>query len=166
MGILTEEIRAEITAHFSRYPTRRAVVLPALHAVHERLGHVPPQAVVEIAELLELTPAQVQDTLTFYEFFPQQRPRGKYRIWFCRSISCAAREGEELLDYMAQQLGILPGQTTSDGLVTLEHAECLGACDVAPAMLINDTLYGNLTKEKIDEFVEQLRTNRPLATNP
>jgi NADH-quinone oxidoreductase subunit E len=149
--ILSDDILAEIRGYFPHYPTRQAVVLPALHAVNERLGYVPLWAVEQIASLLELSPAQVQDTLTFYEFFPQDRPVGKYRVWVCRSISCAAREGEELLAYLCERLGIRPGETTPDGLITLEHAECLGLCDFAPAMLVNNTVYKNLTKEKIDE---------------
>jgi len=155
-GILTEAIRAAIRQHFPRYPNRRAVVLPALHVVSEALGYVPPQAVAEIAELLELAPAEVQDTLSFYGFFKQDRPLGRVRVWVCRSISCAARGGEELLEHLCERLGIRPGETTPDGRVTLEYAECLGACDFAPAMLANDTLYKNLTTEKIDAFVDSL----------
>ncbi len=154
--ILTEEIRRAIRAYFPRYPTRQAVTLPALHVVNEHLGYVPEPAVVEIAELLELAPAQVQDTLSFYGFFKQDKPQGRVRVWVCRSISCAARGGEELLEYLCEKLGIRPGETTPDGRVTLEFAECLGACDYAPAMLANDTLYKNLTKEKIDHFVASL----------
>ena len=154
--ILTDDLRAAIEAHFPRYPTRRSVVLPALHLVNERRGYVPPAAVVEIAELLDLAPAQVQDTLSFYGFFPQDRPAGRYRVWVCRSISCSAREGEELLEYLAKRLGIHPGETTADGQITLLAAECLGACDCAPAMLVNDTLHGNLTKEKIDALVKMM----------
>ena len=154
--ILTDDLRAAIEAHFPRYPTRRSVVLPALHLVNARLGYVPPAAVVEIAELLDLAPAQVQDTLSFYGFFPQDRPAGRYRVWVCRSISCSAREGEELLEYLAKRLGIHPGETTADGQITLLAAECLGACDCAPAMLVNDTLHGNLTKEKIDALVKMM----------
>lgn len=156
--MLTDDIRSAIEAYYPRYPSRRAVVLPALHVVNERLGYVPLAAVVEIAEMLGLAPAQVQDTLSFYGFFPQDAPAGRYRVWMCRSISCSAREGETLMDYLAGRLGIQPGETTPDGRVTLLPAECLGACDYAPAMLVNDTLYKNMTKEKIDEFVEMVRS--------
>ena len=154
--LLTDELLEAIRAHFSRYPTRRAVVLPALHLVNERLGYVPPQAVVELAELLELAPAEVQDTLSFYGFFRQDRPQGRTRVWVCRSLSCAARGGEDLLEYLCQKLGIRPGETTPDGRVTLEFAECLGACDYAPAILAGETLYKNMTKEKIDEMLASL----------
>lgn len=155
--VLNDEIRQAIRAYFPRYPTRQAVTLPALHVVNDHLGSVPGQAVVELAELLELAPAEVQDTLSFYGFFKQHKPQGRVRVWVCRSISCAARGGEELLEYLCEKLGIRPGQTTPDGRVTLEAAECLGACDYAPAMLAGDTLYKNLTKEKIDEFVACLQ---------
>lgn len=154
--VLGGEILEGIREYFPRYPNRRAVVLPALHLVNERLGYVPPGAVVEVAELLELAPAEVQDTLSFYGFFKQDRPQGRTRIWVCRSLSCAVCGGESLLEYLCEKLGIRPGETTPDGRVSLEYAECLGACDYAPAMLAGETLHKNLTKEKIDEFVESL----------
>ena len=153
--ILDEQLRTEIAALFPRYPTRQAVTLPALHLVNDRLGHVPPQAVVEVAELLGLAPAQVQDTLSFYGFFKQDRPQGRVRVWVCRSLSCAACGGEELLARLSDKLGIQPGETTPDGRVTLEAAECLGACDGAPALLAGETLHTQLTTEKIDRLVEQ-----------
>jgi NADH-quinone oxidoreductase subunit E len=156
MTMIDKTVRDAIRAVFPRYPNRRAVVLPALHVVSEALGYVPPLAVAEIAELLELAPAEVQDTLSFYGFFKQDRPLGRVRVWVCRSISCAARGGEELLEHLCERLGIRPGETTPDGRVTLEYAECLGACDFAPAMLANDTLYKNLNTEKIDAFVDSL----------
>jgi NADH-quinone oxidoreductase subunit E len=155
--LLTDDLRQAIQAHFPRYATRQAVTLPALHVVNQRLGYVPQQAVVEIAELLELAPAQVQDTLSFYGFFKQDKPAGRVRVWICRSISCAARGGEELLEYLCEKLGIRPGETTPDGRVTLEFAECFGACDYAPAMLVGETLHTDLTKEKIDQFVASLQ---------
>jgi len=153
---LTEEVREKIRGYLPRYPTKQAVTLPALHAVNDALGYVPREAVVEVAEMLELHPAEVQDTLSFYGFFEQEKPLGRHRLWVCRSLSCAAREGEELLAYLCEKLGIRPGETTEDGRITLEFAECLGACDFAPAILADDTLHGDMTKEKIDELIESL----------
>ena len=91
--VLTDEMVAEIKAFIPRYPSKQAVTLPALHVVNQHLRHVPLQAIVEIAEILELAPAQVQDTLSFYGFFKQDAPHGKVRAWVCRSISCALFTG-------------------------------------------------------------------------
>jgi len=156
-SILTDDFRNAVRAACLRYPTKQAATLPALHLVNERLGYVSPQAVVEVAELLELAPAQVQDALSFYGFFKQDKPQGRYRVWVCRSVVCAACGGEELLSYFSEKLGIKPGETTPDGRVTLEFSECLGVCDAAPVILINETLHGNVTKAKIDELVEEMK---------
>jgi NADH-quinone oxidoreductase subunit E len=155
---LTDEMVEAITALFPRYPTKQAVTLPALHIVNERLRHVPLQAVVEIAELLELAPAEVQDTLSFYGIFKQDQPHGRVRAWVCRSISCALRGGEEVLDHLCHQAGIRPGETTSDGAITIEFAECLGACEFAPCMLANKALHKDLTREKADAFLKEVQT--------
>ena len=154
--ILTDEMIAEIEAFFPRYPSRQAVTLPALHIVNQHLRYVPPQAVVEVAQLLGLAPAEVQDTLTFYGFFKQDAPHGETRAWVCRSISCALRGGEEVLAHMCHKLGIEPGQTTSDGKLTLEFGECLGACEHAPCMLAGDDLHQSLDEGKADQFLNQL----------
>ncbi len=143
--VLTDEMVAAIKAYFPRYPTRQAVTLPALHIVNERLRYVPLKAVEEIAELLELAPAEVQDTLSFYGLFKQDKPHGKTRAWVCRSVSCALRGGEEILEHLCHKAGIRPGETTPDGELTLEFAECLGACEFAPCMLANQTLHKDLT---------------------
>ena len=157
--ILTDEMIAEIKAYFPRYPTRQAVTLPALHVVNDHLRYVPLAAVVEIAKLLELAPAEVQDTLSFYGFFKQDKPHGQTRAWVCRSISCALRGGEEIFEQMCQKAGIRPGETTQDGKLTLEFGECLGACDFAPCMLAGDELYKDLTEEKADAFLERHLSN-------
>ena len=154
--ILTDEMVEAIKAYFPRYPTRQAVTLPALHVVNSRLRYVPLQAVVEIAELLELPPAEVQDTLSFYEFFKQDRPHGQHRAWVCRSISCALRGGDEILDHMCQAAGVAPGETTADGKLTLEFAECLGACEFAPCILVGDRVIENVTTESADAFLKDL----------
>jgi NADH-quinone oxidoreductase subunit E len=157
MNFLTDEMIEAIKAYFPRYPTRQAVTLPALHVVNDHLRHVPLGAVVEIAELLELAPAEVQDTLSFYGFFKQDAPHGQTRAWVCRSISCALRGGEEVLQHMCHAAGIAAGQTTPDGKLTLEFAECLGACEFAPCMLAGDVLHKNLTNESADAFLGEVQ---------
>ena len=154
--VLTDEMIAEIKAFIPRYPTLQAVTLPALHIVNEHLRHVPLQAVVEVAEILELAPAQVQDTLTFYGFFKQDAPHGTTRAWVCRSISCALRGGEEVLEHMCERLGIRPGETTEDGKLTLEFGECLGACEFAPCMLAGNDLVKDLDNASADKFLDDL----------
>lgn len=154
--VLTPAMIDEIRGYFPRYPDRQAVTLPALHVVNEHLRHVPLQAVVEIAELLGLAPSQVQDTLSFYGFFKQDAPHGLTRAWVCRSISCALRGGEEVLEHMCQRLGIRPGDTTPDGKLTLEFGECLGACEYAPCMLAGDTLHRDLDESVADKFLNSL----------
>jgi NADH-quinone oxidoreductase subunit E len=154
--ILTEEMIAQIKAYFPRYPSRQAVTLPALHVVNEHLRHVPLAAVVEVAELLGLAPAVVQDTLSFYGFFKQDAPHGRTRAWVCRSISCALRGGEQVLDHLCERAGVRPGETTNDGRLTLEFGECLGACEFAPCMLAGETLHKELTPEKADAFLDSL----------
>src|SRR6476659_2559766 len=138
--ILTDEMIDAIKAYFPRYPSRQAVTLPALHIVNDKLRHVPRPAVVEIAELLGLAPAQVQATLTFDGYFKQNAPHGRCRLWVCRSISCALRGADELLDHLSHTLGVAPGHTTADGRVTLEYGECLGAYAHDPCMLADKPL--------------------------
>ena len=156
--ILTDDMISAIKAFIPRYPNKQAVTLPALHVVNERLRYVPLEAVVEIAEILELHPAQVQDTLSFYGYFKQDKPHGTTRAWVCRSVSCAMRGGEEVLEHMCHKLGIHAGETTADGKLTLEYAECLGACEYAPCMLAGKDLYKNLTNETADEFLAKVKS--------
>ena len=154
--VLTPEMVAEIEAFLPRYPTKQAVTLPALHIVNEHLRHVPLAAVVEIAEILDLAPSQVQDTMTFYKFFKQEAPHGKTRAWVCHSISCALRGGEDVLKHMCDKAGIQPGETTPDSKLSIEAAECLGGCDFAPCMLADGKLHKDMTKEKVDQFLKEV----------
>jgi NADH-quinone oxidoreductase subunit E len=155
--MLSDAIREKIRAYIPRYPSKRAVTLPALHMVHEHFRCVPYQAMAEIAEILEITPAEVHDTMSFYGFFPQA-PLGDVRVWICRSISCMLTGGEEMLHHACKRLGVSSGETTADGKVTLEFAECLGICDFAPAAVADDgRMFGPLTESKVDEMIEQLK---------
>src|SRR5215475_8200140 len=158
--ILSEAMREEIRALFPRYPSKRAVTLPALHMVQERLRCVPYQAMAEIAEVLEITPAEVHDTMSFYGFFPQA-PVGAVRVWICRSLSCMLRGGDLLLEHACHRLAIEPGETTPKGELTVEFAECLGICDFAPAALADDgRVYGPLSEESVDAMLDEVKAGR------
>jgi NADH-quinone oxidoreductase subunit E len=160
LPILSEPLKEKIRALFPRYPSKRAVTLPALHLVHEHLRCVPLQAMAEIAELLEITPAEVHDTMSFYGFFPQA-PIGNVRVWICRSLSCMLRGGDEMLEEACHALSIEPGETTKGGELTVEFAECLGVCDYAPAALADDgRVYGPLDSQSVLSMIEELNRGR------
>ncbi|MCZ2343188.1 MAG: NAD(P)H-dependent oxidoreductase subunit E [Bacteroidales bacterium] len=159
MSVLSEDIKNRIRALLPKYPRKQAVTLPALHMVHDEYRHVSPEAVVEIAEILELHPSEVQDTMTFYAFFKEKESEklGKERVWVCRGLACMLRGAYELIDHCEHKLGVHCGQTTADGKITLEFAECIGACDGAPAILRNDEHVMNVTPEKADGLFAEIR---------
>jgi NADH-quinone oxidoreductase subunit E len=157
MSALSEQTRERIRAVFAKYPNKRAATLPALHIVQDEQRQVSTEALREVAALLELHPAEVADTLSFYGFFRNEKdPLGKHRVWVCRSLSCALRGGEELLDAVSERLHVEAGQTTSDGKVTLEFAECLGACEGAPCILVNDECHMNMTADSVSKLLQEL----------
>lgn len=158
MSALSEAIRQQIVALFPRYPSKQAVTLPALHMVQDALRCVPLEAIKEIADLLDLSPAEVHDTMSFYGIFrDKDHPLGKTRLWVCRSLACALRGGDELLNTICDKLKVQPGGTTADGKITVEFAECLGVCEGAPAVLIDDVGRPNVTPDKVDGLLEELR---------
>ncbi len=153
---LTAEMKRELAEkYFPRYPNKRAVLLPALHHVQHAYNWIPPQAMEEIAAFLELAPADVMDTASFYEEY-WLKPKGKYLVQVCRSLSCEICGSADLTERMRQKLGVEIGETTPDGRFTLVELECLGACGTAPVALVNEALYENLTPEKLDEIVAKL----------
>jgi len=154
--ILTDALKEKIRSLFPRYPDKRAVTLPALHLVQEQLRCVPLQAMAEIGEILEITAAEVHDTMSFYGFFPQA-PIGDVRVWICRSLSCSLRGGDLMLEHACHKLKIEPGETTSGGELTVEFAECLGICDYAPAALSDDgRVFGPLDQERVEAMLAEL----------
>ena len=150
--------------YFARYPTKRACLLPALHAVQHKYNWIPPRALQEIATFLELAPAEVMDTASFYEEY-WLRPRGDYLFQVCRSFACDIMSScepgrtcgtRELSEHLAAKLGIDVGETTTDGRFTLVELECLGACGTAPVMGVNEVLYENVTTATIDQILATL----------
>ncbi len=153
---LDEQLKTKLeTEVLPRYPTRRAAVLPALHAVQNKHQWIPYQAMEEIAAFLQLQPSEVADTASFYEMFWLQ-PKGKYLIMVCESISCELMGHERVIDKLRQKLAIDVGQTTPDGKFTLMHAECLGSCGTAPCALVNERLHENLTPENVSQVLDAL----------
>lgn len=154
MNALSEELRQRIRDEFPKYPTKQAVTLPALHIVHDAHRCVSRAAMAEIAEILELHPSQIADTMSFYGYFrDEEHPLGKRRVWVCRSLSCMLRGGEELLSELSERLDCAPGGTSDDGRCSLEFAECLGACEGAPCVLVDDACYTNVSAEEVEARV-------------
>jgi NADH-quinone oxidoreductase subunit E len=158
MSVLSDDLRQRILDLLPRYPSKQAVTLPALHVVQDAMRCVPLEAIREIADLLDLSPAEVQDTMTFYGFFrTEENPLGKTRLWVCRSLACMLRGSDELTAHLCAKLGVQPGCTTADQAITLEIAECIGACEGAPAVLVDDAHVMDVTNEKADQLVASLR---------
>jgi NADH-quinone oxidoreductase subunit E len=156
---LTEQMKAKLSEkYFHRYPNKRAVLLPALHAVQHAHGWIPMQALEEVAAFLELAPAEVLDTATFYEEY-WLKPKGQYLVQVCRSLACEVCGSRDLIDHLCGKLAVENGETTTDGRFTLMELECLGACEFAPVMLVNDVLHENLTAPKVDELIAGLPTD-------
>jgi len=159
MGVLSEEIKQRIRDYFPRYPNKQAVTLPALHLVHDTYRYVSLEAIREIAELLELSPAEVHDTMSFYNFFREKEENklGRTRLWVCRGLACMLRGGEEVLADLCTKLDTRPGSRTKDDKISLEFAECIGACEGAPCVLINDEYRLDITPDKVDGLIAELR---------
>jgi NADH-quinone oxidoreductase subunit E len=143
---------AKIRTFFPRYPTQRAVLLPALHIAQDEIGYVSLRAMRQIAELLELAPAAVMDVVTFYTHF-WTHPRGRRTIVLCRSLSCELLGGRAVLDALKARLGIDEHETTPDGEWSLMTEECLAACEHAPCMLINERLHKGVGVEDLERIL-------------
>jgi formate dehydrogenase subunit gamma len=131
-------------------------LLPVLHGIQDRLGCIPKQAVPMIAHGMNLSRAEVHGVMSFYHDF-RSEPAGEDIIHFCRAEACQAMGARELERHAMQRLGIGYGETTSDGLVTLEPVYCLGNCACTPTLRINDDIYARVTAQKFDELIDSLR---------
>ena len=153
--MLTAEEKKEIEAEYAHYEQKRAVSVEALKIVQRHRGWVSDDTLIEVAEFLEMTPAELDSVATFYNLI-FRKPVGQHIILVCDSVSCWIMGYEDLLQHLQDRLGISLGETSADGKFTLLPIVCLGACDQAPAMMIDDQLYGNLTLARIDEILSNL----------
>jgi NADH-quinone oxidoreductase E subunit len=137
-----------------KYPTARAALLPALYVAQKEFGWISPEAYEAVSEILGVPKAIARGVGTFYAMY-KHRPAGKHIIQLCTNISCMILGAERLMDFLKNRYGLEPGGTTSDGRFSLVIMECIGACGTAPAMLVNDDFYENLTERYIDEILEK-----------
>jgi NADH-quinone oxidoreductase subunit E len=146
-----------VIAHdiIAKVPRKKSAMLPLLHLAQEQDGYVTESAMAHIAELVDVTPAEVLGTCTFYEMF-KLHPVGKYCINVCTNISCQLVGGWELLEHAEHKLGIKSGSTTSDGLFTLEDVECIAACTEAPALQVNYRFKYQVTNDNFDQLIDDL----------
>ena len=159
MARFTDENVAVAEEIIARYPRKRSALIPLLHLAQEQDGYVTEEAMVHIAELVGITPAEVLGTASFYEMFKRE-PVGEYVINVCTNISCMLLGGEELLHHLEGRLGIKAGETTPDGKFTLEDVECIAACTEAPCLQVNYRYFNRVTHEQADQLLDDLRAGR------
>ena len=156
---LTAERRAQLEEIIAKYPAdrKRSAVLAALYLVQEQQGYLTGSAMRHIAPMLDLTPAEVEDVATYYVMFYRQ-PVGKYVLQVCRTLSCALNGAERVTEALSEKLGIGVGETDASGMFTLLEFECLGACDRAPVVMVNNELWHeNLTPDNCAKLVDDIK---------
>ncbi|MBI3359375.1 MAG: NADH-quinone oxidoreductase subunit NuoE [Nitrospirae bacterium] len=156
LRVLSNQAKEAICAEFPKYPTKRSVLLPALWIAQDECGYLSEPAMMDIADLLDLTPVQVYDVATFYYMY-HLKPVGKFHIQVCKTLSCGLVGANALIAYIQKRLEIRVGETTQDGLFSLKLVECLAACGSGPMMQINEDYYEHLTNQKVDQILDDLK---------
>jgi NADH-quinone oxidoreductase E subunit len=162
----TSEHLAKFQEIVARYPPdrKRSAVLPALYLVQAQLGHVTAQSMRYVAGLLDMTPADVEDVVSFYTMF-YTKPVGRFVLQVCRTLSCALNGAERVTQALSTALGIAPGQTDASGTFTLLEVECLGACDRAPVVMVNDRWHECQGPEDVGTLLDGLRARGEVCTS-
>ena len=158
----TPENQAKFDENVARYPPdqRKSAILFALYLAQQQQGHITGAAMRHVAQQIGCTAADVEDVVSFYTMF-YTKPVGRYVLNVCRTLSCALLGAERVTEALSAKLGIKPGETTPDGAFTLVEVECLGACDRAPVVMVNDDWHECLAPERAAQFVDDLRTAGP-----
>jgi NADH-quinone oxidoreductase subunit E len=157
--MLSETTRQRIDQEVAKYPAeqKQSAVIAALAIVQQEQGWISPEAEKGVADYLGMPPIAVHEVVTFYNMF-NTRPVGRFKLNVCTNLPCALGGGTAAAQYLSEKLGIAVGETTADGLFTLQESECLGACGDAPAMLVNDRrLCSFMRPERLDALIDELR---------
>jgi NADH-quinone oxidoreductase subunit E len=152
-----EDLKQRFDAIVARYPKRLAALIPILMVVQREFGHVKPEHMEWLAEYLGTTPAHVLGVVTFYAMFSHAK-RGKHHLYVCKTLSCHLRGAPEVIAAFEKKLGVKAnsGEATADGLFSIDTAECLGLCEQAPCVLVDEKRFGNITPEIVDEILKEL----------
>jgi NADH-quinone oxidoreductase subunit E len=159
--MITEDTRARFQREIAKYPAdqKQSAVMACLSIVQQEQGWVSEESEAVIASILGMPEIAVHEVTTFYNMY-NQKPLGKFKLNVCTNLPCQLRDGSKALQHLAQKLGIEMGQTTPDGLFTLQQSECLGACADSPVMLVNDRhMCSFMSNEKLDQLVDGLRAS-------
>ena len=157
--MISDSTRARFAKEVAKYPPeqKQSAVMACLSIVQQEQGWVSPDSEQAIADYLGMPTIAVREVTTFYNMYNQQ-PGGKYKLNVCTNLPCQPRGGQSALHHLEQRLGVSMGETTKDGLFTLQQSECLGACADAPAMLVNDrTMCSFMSAEKLDQLIDGLK---------
>ncbi|MBI5639874.1 MAG: NADH-quinone oxidoreductase subunit NuoE [Nitrospirae bacterium] len=146
----------EIEAIREQYPTARAALLPAIYVAQREFGWLSPEAYESVSSVLGVPRATVRGVATFYAMY-KHRPMGRHLVQLCTNVSCMILGAEKLVDFLKNRYGLEAGGMSSDGRFSLVIMECIGACGTAPAMLVNNDFYENLTEKYIEEILEKYR---------
>ncbi len=166
MGALSEHVLEEIRGLPPQFPDVRTAVMPALDLAQEEIGYLTPEAMSEVASVLNLDPGYVEGVATFYTLFHTE-PIGKHRLYMCTNISCKLRGADALVDHALQKIGVREqGDVSSDGLFSVEAVECLGACEYAPVMRLDHEYHHDLTPQRVDELIAERRNGGVAAAAP
>jgi NADH-quinone oxidoreductase subunit E len=164
MSIWSQETQIRAKAIITRYPEKRSAVMPLLYLAMAEDGHLTEPGMEEVAEWVDLTPAQVHAVASFYTMYKRERT-GKYLISCCTSISCMLLGGDDVLHAIEDESGVPHGETDPDGLLSVEHVECIGACGGAVAVQVNYELIEGISPEKGRELVRWLKKATPSVVN-
>jgi len=152
---IIEDLAEPIAEIVKRYPTRRSAIMPALYLAQEKYDCIDETAYQAISEILDVPEIWVFELASFYTLY-NRKEIGKYHLQLCTNVPCMLRGAYDLMDHLQTRLGIKKGETSKDGLFTLTAVECIGSCDVAPAIMFNQTYHNNLSKERLDKILDQL----------
>jgi NADH-quinone oxidoreductase E subunit len=154
--VLPADAKARLDKLRPLYPTERALLLPALHLAQKHWGGwLPEEAILAVAAELGLPPAEVYGVVTFYDLY-HERPVGRHRIRVCTNVPCMLRGSAEVMATLAEVLGVEEDEITPDGRCSYVHFECLGACELAPMMMVDEAYHGDLDREKVEKIVGEL----------